>query len=41
MATRKTTNVNPRVVVLLGSASDLPVIEKMLPLLDRFHSNLG
>ena len=26
----------PRVVVLLGSASDLPVIEKMLPLLDRF-----
>ena len=25
-----------RVVVLLGSASDLPVIEKMLPLLDRF-----
>jgi phosphoribosylaminoimidazole carboxylase PurE protein len=28
--------VGPRVVVLLGSASDLPVIEKMLPLLDRF-----
>ena len=27
---------SPRVVVLLGSASDLPVIEKMLPLLDRF-----
>ena len=26
----------PRVVVLLGSASDLPVIEKMLPLLERF-----
>ncbi|MGD9547009.1 MAG: 5-(carboxyamino)imidazole ribonucleotide mutase [Candidatus Krumholzibacteriia bacterium] len=26
----------PRVMVLLGSASDLPVIEKMLPLLDRF-----
>ncbi len=26
----------PRVVVLLGSASDLPVIDKMLPLLDRF-----
>ncbi|MCB1184417.1 5-(carboxyamino)imidazole ribonucleotide mutase [bacterium] len=25
-----------RVVVLLGSESDLPVIEKMLPLLDRF-----
>jgi phosphoribosylaminoimidazole carboxylase PurE protein len=25
-----------RVVVLLGSSSDLPVIEKMLPLLDRF-----
>jgi len=25
-----------RVMVLLGSASDLPVIEKMLPLLDRF-----
>ena len=25
-----------RVIVLLGSASDLPVIEKMLPLLDRF-----
>lgn len=29
-------SVPPRVVVLLGSASDLPVIEKMLPLLDRF-----
>ncbi len=28
--------VTARVVVLLGSASDLPVIEKMLPLLDRF-----
>ena len=26
----------PRVVILLGSSSDLPVIEKMLPLLDRF-----
>ena len=26
----------PRVMVLLGSSSDLPVIEKMLPLLDRF-----
>ncbi len=26
----------PWVVILLGSASDLPVIEKMLPLLDRF-----
>ena len=26
----------PQVMVLLGSASDLPVIEKMLPLLDRF-----
>ena len=26
----------PRVVVLLGSSSDLPVIEQMLPLLDRF-----
>jgi phosphoribosylaminoimidazole carboxylase PurE protein len=25
-----------RVLVLLGSASDLPVIEKMLPLLERF-----
>lgn len=25
-----------RVVVLLGSSSDLPVIDKMLPLLDRF-----
>jgi phosphoribosylaminoimidazole carboxylase PurE protein len=33
---RKSTAPNPRVVVLLGSASDLPVIEKMLPLLDRF-----
>ena len=32
----KKKNPNPRVVVLLGSASDLPVIEKMLPLLDRF-----
>jgi phosphoribosylaminoimidazole carboxylase PurE protein len=25
-----------RVVILLGSSSDLPVIQKMLPLLDRF-----
>jgi len=27
---------NPRVLVLLGSSSDLPVLEKALPLLDRF-----
>ncbi len=27
---------SPRVMVLLGSASDLPVIEKALPLLERF-----
>ncbi|MEN8007240.1 MAG: 5-(carboxyamino)imidazole ribonucleotide mutase [Candidatus Krumholzibacteriota bacterium] len=33
---KKTAGTAPRVVVLLGSASDLPVIEKMLPLLDRF-----
>ena len=43
MAERKTVSRSgsgpaavPRVVVLLGSTSDLPVIEKMLPLLDRF-----
>lgn len=33
---RKIPVPGPRVVVLLGSSSDLPVIEKMLPLLDRF-----
>ena len=33
---RKITPPAPRVVILLGSTSDLPVIEKMLPLLDRF-----
>ncbi len=27
---------SPRVMILLGSASDLPVIEQALPLLDRF-----
>ncbi len=43
MAESKTTDLGhskkksvPRVVILLGSSSDLPVIEKMLPLLDRF-----
>lgn len=36
-ATGRTANPQgPRVVVLLGSSNDLPVIEKMLPLLDRF-----
>ncbi|MBU2501419.1 5-(carboxyamino)imidazole ribonucleotide mutase [bacterium] len=35
MAAGKTASA-PRVMVLLGSASDLPVIEKMLPLLERF-----
>jgi len=33
---RSRSALSPRVVVLLGSSSDLPVIEKMLPLLDRF-----
>jgi phosphoribosylaminoimidazole carboxylase PurE protein len=33
---RKKAAPTARVVVLLGSSSDLPVIEKMLPLLDRF-----
>ena len=36
MAKKRQTAALPRVVVLLGSSSDLPVIEKMLPLLDRF-----
>ena len=31
----------PRVLVLLGSASDLPVIEKMKPLLERFGLTYG
>ncbi len=31
----------PRVLVLLGSASDLPVIEKALPLLERFGLSHG
>ena len=35
MAKQKTDGA-VRVLVLLGSASDLPVIEKMKPLLDRF-----
>ncbi len=33
---KKTAPKTARVVVLLGSESDLPVIEKMKPLLDRF-----
>ncbi|MDX2474307.1 MAG: 5-(carboxyamino)imidazole ribonucleotide mutase [Candidatus Krumholzibacteria bacterium] len=33
---KKTAAKTARVVVLLGSESDLPVIEKMKPLLDRF-----
>jgi phosphoribosylaminoimidazole carboxylase PurE protein len=33
---QKTAPKTARVVVLLGSESDLPVIEKMKPLLDRF-----
>ncbi len=33
---KKATKGAVRVMVLLGSASDLPVIEKMKPLLDRF-----
>ena len=33
---KKTAAASDRVLVLLGSASDLPVIEKMKPLLDRF-----
>lgn len=33
---RKTTKEAVRVLVLLGSESDLPVIEKMRPLLERF-----
>ena len=42
MATKKTTKKTvkkkpARVQILLGSESDLPVIEKMKPLLDRFH----
>lgn len=35
---KKTVKKKPaRVQILLGSESDLPVIEKMKPLLDRFH----
>ena len=42
MATKKTTQKTvkkkpARVQILLGSESDLPVIDKMKPLLDRFH----
>lgn len=33
---KRTPSGAPRVMVLLGSESDLPVISKMLPLLDRF-----
>lgn len=40
MAARKNT-AEPRVMVLLGSESDLPVIEKMKPLLDRFGLSYG
>ncbi|MCP4571855.1 MAG: 5-(carboxyamino)imidazole ribonucleotide mutase [bacterium] len=40
MTTRKKTT-EPRVLVLLGSASDLPVIEKMKPLLERFGLTYG
>ena len=36
MPAARTTRKEPRVMVLLGSTSDLPVIEKMKPLLERF-----
>lgn len=39
--TPKKQAVQPRVMVLLGSASDLPVIEKMKPLLERFGLTYG
>jgi phosphoribosylaminoimidazole carboxylase PurE protein len=35
-AVKKTRKANPRVAVVLGSGSDLPVIEGMQKLLDRF-----
>ncbi len=35
-AKKKAAAVQPRVIILLGSKSDLPVIEGMYPLLDRF-----
>lgn len=43
MAVKKEPNVKeaPRVVILLGSKSDLPVIEGMYPLLDRFGLSYG
>lgn len=42
MAAKKTTTKKtPRVVILLGSKSDLPVIEGMYPLLDRFGLSYG
>lgn len=42
MAEQKTTvKKAPRVIILLGSKSDLPVIEGMYPLLDRFGLSYG
>ncbi len=39
--TAKPAKKTPRVVILLGSKSDLPVIEGMYPLLDRFGLSYG
>ena len=38
---RKASKKTPRVVIVLGSKSDLPVIEGMYPLLDRFGLSYG